>query len=175
MPFLIAIISAAGALYFFMMRARNAADAAHDVLDMANDVRLAARRFGFKRQGKTHPVEGVDDPDVICTGIACAFFEMDGLPNAETHSALMVRMQSVFNINLTDAEEMTIFARWLATQCQSSSNAISRLSRRLYKLNGADSLDDLMALISDTLNATDTQPSSRQSDALAEISRALRV
>jgi hypothetical protein len=175
MPFLIAIISAAGALYFFMMRARNAADAAHDVIDMANDVRLAARRFGFKRQGKLHAVEGVDDPDIICTAIACAFFELDGLPNAETHRALMVRMQSVFNINLADAEEMTIFSRWLATQCQSHTNAITRLSRRLFKLNGADSLDDLMTLISATLAATDAQPSSRQSDALGEISRALRV
>lgn len=50
MPFLIAIITAAGAFYFWTMRARNAADAAHNVIDMANDVRLAARRFGFTKK-----------------------------------------------------------------------------------------------------------------------------
>jgi len=175
MPFLIALISAAGVLYFWMMRARNAADAAHDVMDMANDVRLAERRFGFRRQGNLHPVEGVDDPDVVATAIAATFFELDSLPNAETHRTLMVKMQSRFNINLSDAEEMMILARWLSAQCASPMAAITRLARRQYKLNKADSLDDLMSLISDTLETNGETPSPRQADALQDISRALKV
>lgn len=175
MPFLIALISAAGILYFWMMRARNAADAAHDVMDMANDVRLAARRFGFKRRGQLHAVEGVDDPDILCAGIAVSLFELDALLTAETHQSLVLRMQSRFNINLPDAEEMMIFSRWLSAQCPTRDAAITRMSRRLYKLNGSDSLDDLMDLISGTFDALGTQPSTRQSEALHDISRALKV
>jgi hypothetical protein len=175
MPFLIAIISAAGILYFWMMRARNAADAAHDVLDMANDVRLAARRFGFKRRGKLHPVEGVDDPDILCTGIAASLFELDTLLTSEIHQSLVVRIQSRFNVNLSDAEEMMIFARWLSAQSPSRDAAISRMARRLYKLNGSDSLDDLMDLVTGTFEANGAQPSQRQTEALQDISRALKV
>lgn len=45
-----AILSIIGAAYFWTQRARNARDMLGDVGDMANDVRLAARRFGFTRK-----------------------------------------------------------------------------------------------------------------------------
>jgi hypothetical protein len=40
-----------------MNRARNAAHVASDVVDMAETVLGAARRFGFRRKADRHPVE----------------------------------------------------------------------------------------------------------------------
>ena len=50
MPVLMAILGIISAAYFWTQRARNARDMLGDVGAMANDVRLAARRFGFTRK-----------------------------------------------------------------------------------------------------------------------------
>ena len=50
MPVLMAILGIISAAYFWTQRARNAHSMLGDVGDMANDVRLAARRFGFTRK-----------------------------------------------------------------------------------------------------------------------------
>jgi hypothetical protein len=175
MPFLIAIITAAGALYFWTMRARNAADAAHTVIDMAKDVRLAARRFGFTQKTNIHPVESTDDPQVLATALSTIFFELEGYPSADTQRALMVRIQNRFNMNIDAAEELLIFSKWLADQCQSPLAGITRISRRLYKLAGSDAIDDVMDLISGTLENTGQEPSQHQIEALQDISRGLHV
>ncbi|QLQ20376.1 MAG: hypothetical protein HZT43_19915 [Exiguobacterium profundum] len=62
MPFFIALLGALAAGYYFWRRSRNAANIATELMDVASDVRLAARRFGFKRQADIHPVEAVEDP-----------------------------------------------------------------------------------------------------------------
>jgi len=62
MPFLIALLGIIGVAYVWANRARNARDAVGDIADMANDVRLAARRFGFSRKMNVHPVESIEDP-----------------------------------------------------------------------------------------------------------------
>jgi len=175
MHIVIGLISLAVGAYFWMNRARNAANAAHDVIGMAKDVRLAARRFGFTRKTNIHPVESTDDSSALSTALAAIFFELEGLPSADTQRALMVRLQNRFNINLDTAEELLIFSKWLADQCQTPMAGITRISRRLYKLSGSDSIDDVMDLISGTLEDTGQKPSQHQIEALQDISRGLHV
>ncbi|MCP5088187.1 MAG: hypothetical protein GY952_15450 [Rhodobacteraceae bacterium] len=175
MPFLLSLIAIAGAAYFWFWRARNAADVATDMLDVANDVRLAARRFGFKRHSNRHPVEGIDDPKVAVTAIACAFFELDELPTQDQRNALLTQVALVLRTDKAGAEELTVLGRWLMTQCQGPAEAINRVSRRLHKIDGINSLEPLMTIIQNTLTATEAILNANQKSGLEDIQRALRV
>ncbi|MCP5072929.1 MAG: hypothetical protein GY947_06490 [Rhodobacteraceae bacterium] len=145
------------------------------MLDVANDVRLAARRFGFTRNSKRHPVEDIDDPDIAVAAIACAFFELDGLPTQDQRNALIVQVATLLRTDKAGAEELTVLGHWLAAQCQGPSAAISRISRRLYKINGVSSLQSLMAIIQNALAATGSELNENQKAALEDIQRALRL
>lgn len=59
MPFLIALLSIVSAVAFFIIRSRNTLNAARDLAGMADDVRLAAHRFGFRRKSNVHPVDAL--------------------------------------------------------------------------------------------------------------------
>ena len=72
MPYIIALLGLLAGAYFWMMRARAAADAARDLTGVARDVMAAARRFGFRRKLNTHPVESLEEPDVAIAGAGIA-------------------------------------------------------------------------------------------------------
>jgi hypothetical protein len=57
-----------------MNRARNAANVATDLVDMAQDVMGAARRFGFRRKANTHPVDSLEDTKVAMAALGISFF-----------------------------------------------------------------------------------------------------
>lgn len=173
MPVILALIGAATAFYFLVIRARNAADMATDMMDMANDVRLAARRFGFKRRTNLHPVESIDDPKLAVAAIALSFLELNDLPTQDQRNAMIRQAQSTLGISKDDADEMMVLGRWLMSECGGPDQAISRISRKLQRIDGANSFDALMALIkavvpTDGLN-------DRQRDALGDIKRAFRI
>lgn len=172
MPFLIALAGIAIAAFVWAQRARTARDTAIDLADMANDVRLAARRFGFRRQTNIHPVESIEDPRLTIAAIATAFIELDTLPTAEMRAQLMLQLRSKLQTNADEAEEMEVLGRWLMTECGGAEPAIARLSRKLYKLGGAEQLDPLVSILKATVKAPLTPP---QRDALADITRALRA
>lgn len=171
MPFLLALLGIIGAAYFWAQRARNARDMLGDVADMANDVRLAARRFGFSRKMNTHPVESIEDPRLAIAAIATSFIELDDLPTAEQRQLLTVQLRSKLRADAAEAEEMEVLGRWFMTECGGAEPAVARLSRKLYKLSGADHMEPLM----DILKASVSELSERQRDALEDITRAMRV
>ena len=171
MPFIIALLGIIGAAYFWAQRARNARDMVGDVANMANDVRLAARRFGFSRKMNTHPVESIEDPRLAIASIATAFIELDDLPTAEQRQLLVVQLRSKLRADAAEAEEMEVLGRWFMTECGGAEPAVARLSRKLYKLGGTDHMELLM----DILKASVTDLSERQRDALNDITRAMRV
>ncbi len=173
MPVIVAIIGAATAFYFIVIRARHGAEIATDMLDMANDVRLAARRFGFRRFKNQHAVEGIDDPNLAITATALAFMELSDLPTQEQRNAMIVQAQSTLGVSKTDAEEMMVLGRWLVNECGTTDAAISRITRKLQRLGGADAFDPLMALIKSTL--PESGLNDKQRDALDDIKRAFRI
>jgi len=134
MPFILALISIAAAAYFWINRARNAGEIAGEVLDMANDVRLAARRFGFKRKTNLHP--------------------------------------TVLRADAEEAQEMEVLGRWFMSECGGSEPAIARISRKLYKLGGAEQMEPLITVLKGTVK---DELSTKQRDALDDIQRAMRV
>lgn len=140
--------------------------------DAANDVRLAARRFGFKRRTNMHPVDDIEDPNVAIATIATAFIELNDLPKQNQKDRLSVQLQYQLNQSPKDAEELMVPGRWLMTQCERPDAAIFCVSRRLYKFDGVHSVEPLMTVFR---NLSGEKLSDTQSGSLDEITRALRL
>lgn len=177
MPVILGIIAAVAGVYFFLMRAKNAKDMAQEVLGTADDVLTtvinAPRRIRFRRQTNQHPVEGVDDPRLAVAALASAFIELDDLPTAEQRKALIVQLRTVLRADAVEAEEMAVLGRWLVGQCNGPAEAVTRLGRRLHKLDKGASIEDLTAILSGITGENGL--SEPQRDALDEISRVLRL
>lgn len=172
MPFIVAALGALAAVYFFVIRARNAAEMSNELLDVANDVRSAMRRFGFSRRQDQHPVDSIDDPNVARATIAVSYMELHGLPTEETRDALVRAIQSAWDVSAPEAEELTILGRWLMNECNGASPAIARTSKKLVKIDGTGNLDKLMTV----LKSVSQDPlSDRQRDALGDIKTAFRI
>ena len=175
MHIILAIAAAAAAVYFFVIRARNAAEMTTELMDVANDVRLAARRFGFRRNASQHPVEAIDDERIAVAGTTFALLSVDYAPLREEVDALAQAMDDEYPLTRAEADEMMILARWLVDQCGTADAAISRLSRKLYKQSGTAALEPLMRVINATFQISGSALSERQKEALGDISRALHV
>jgi len=172
-PLLVAIIGIAATVYFFLNRARNAAHLAGDLVDVAKDVQLAARRFGFRRKTNVHPVENVEDSNLAIAALAIAFQELDGLPTREQRSKLTFQLQTQLHMDRDAAEEAIVLGRWLVSQCGGTDAAVSRLSRKVYRLSGAEALHPLMSIIKGCL--PDSGLSQRQTEALDDLRTAFRI
>jgi hypothetical protein len=176
MPYLIALFGLIVGAYFWIQRARMAAEATQELAGVAQDVLAAAKRFGFRRKLNLHPVESLEDPDVAIAGAGVAFLELGGLPSAEQQDKLIVSLQSHLGQSATKAEEAAILGRWLVTESGGAGPGLDRLTRRLYKLRGAQSFQPLMSVLKDVAAASrDGNVSTRQREALDEIARLFRI
>ena len=175
MPYLLGLLALIAGAYFWAQRLRAAGQATQEIAGMANDVLAAARRFGFRRKLNTHPVDSLDDPDLAIAGAGMAFLELGGLPTAEQQDALAVSLQSHLSMSLERANEALILGRWLVTECNGPEPGLTRLARRLYKMQGAESLAPLMSVLKDVAAANRGGMSDKQREAIAEIGRLYRV
>ncbi|MEP3345625.1 MAG: hypothetical protein ABJN34_12300 [Litoreibacter sp.] len=175
MPVILAILGALGAAIFYYIRSRGPISSGRDLIEAASEVRLAARRFGFKRNANRHPAEDIEDPKVAIGGIAVAFLEMDTLPSQESHIEMIREMQNATHVSLKDAEELVVLGRWLMSECGGPEQAVSRLARKLYKLREAEQLAPLMQILNAIGTSSNDGLSDRQRDALADIKTAFKL
>lgn len=176
MPYLIALFGLVIGAYFWMQRARMAAEATQDLAGMAQDVMAAARRFGFRRRYNQHPVDSLDDADVAIAGAGVAFLELAGLPSTEQQDRLIVGLQHHLGQSRHKAEEAAILGRWLVHESGGAQPGLDRLTRRLYKLKGAQGFQPLMSVLKDVAaSSRDGSLSVRQREALDEIARLFRI
>ena len=173
MPVILAILGIISAAAIWYYRAQAARDAAGDLMDMANDVRLAARRFGFKRRTNVHPVDSIDDARLAAAGLVAAIAGMAGPPGQPQLDEMSRQFQSVFSTSKEDAAEIVTFGRWIAEQCGTRSEAVRRLSKRLRALNASDGHDDLQSMI-DAVIAHAGPQTEDQADAKDMITRQLQ-
>ena len=102
--------------------------------------------------------------------------ELGGLPSPDQHDALLAALQRRCDLGLKDAEEMLILGRWLVTESRGPAPAVTRLCRRLAKIDRAGGFTPLMAVLNDTARAgRGGIVSERQKDALDEIARAFKA
>ena len=69
-----------------------------------------------------------------------------------------------------EAEKMEVLGRWLMTQCKGPEQAITRLGRRLFKIDGDASWDTLQEFLGALIEG---DLSSAEIDAIAELKRAM--
>ena len=112
---------------------------------------------------------------VAIAALGIGYLELGGLPRAEQHDALIRSLQVNAALSHDQATEAVILGRWLITECAGPGPGIDRLTRRLWKLRGADGFAPLMAVVRDVAASSATDTSPRQKDALEAIARAFRV
>ena len=165
MPILIAVLAAIGGAIWWWMRSnpRQALDVADDVVTIA---RNAPRKLAFRKQLNAHPVEGIDDPRLAVAAIASAFIALDDLPTRDARDRLFVTLRRIFRVDDALAEEMQSLSQWLIEQCGGASETISRVGRRLYKIEE----DDTWNILQDVLGemAGDAL-SERQTEAVTDL------
>jgi hypothetical protein len=170
MHIIAAVLALLAGVYIFVNRARNAAEMTQELMGVADDVRAAARRLGFRRNKAQHPVEAIEDPNTAAVTVATAFMELHGLPTEERRQALLRAIQSYLEVGLPEAEELMILGRWLMTQCNGPEPAITRTSRQLCKLTKGD-----MGPVLELLKAVSAEPlTEKQREAIEEIRRIFR-
>ena len=174
MHLVIALVGILSAAAFWIIRARNAADATSELVDVANDVRLAARRFGFRRRTGQHPVDSIDEPSVAIAALATAFLELDTSPSREQQRALGRGLQHELGIDLGAAEELMVLGRWLMNECGSPEQAIARGGKRLYKIDDGASFPALVGVVKEIAGAG-SGLSDKQTRALDDLKRAFRI
>ncbi|MEM7320452.1 MAG: hypothetical protein AAF408_15715 [Pseudomonadota bacterium] len=175
MPILLAALGLLAAAAFWYFRIRNVAHTAQDLLEAANDVRLAARRFGFRRNADIHPVEAIEDPRIALAALGAGFLELDDFPTAEQRDALVSALRENLNVKHDDAEELLILGRWLVGECNGPQQAIPRLTRRLYKLSGQQDFEAVMALVKFVARFGTGDLSAKQKAALKDIQHGLKI
>lgn len=174
MPFIIGLAGIIIAAYFWANRVRNAGTIARDIADMAGDVKLAARRFGFSRRADVHPVESIEDPDIAAAAIADAFVSLDDLPSKDLHAHLMDQLRHTLKVDAPTAQELVVLGTWLVNECGGPLQAVPRITKKLYRLEGAMALTPLMDILDGIKAADGSDLSQRQQEALHEIKTILR-
>ncbi len=174
MHIVLAVLGLLGAAYYFVMRARNAAEMTHELMDVANDVRAAARRIGFSRRKNTHPVESIEQPELAVTTIALAFMELAGLPTQEQKDRLTVCLRKNLGVSQEEVTEHMIVGHWLIQECGGAQPAFERTSRKLQKLDGVNSWEPLMTTLKD-IAASQPKITDQQGEALQDIQRIFRL
>ncbi len=173
MPVLLAILGIIAAAYFWSLRARDAANMAGDLIDMAGDVKAAARRFGFTRRTNIHPVESIEDPNIAAAGIADAFLTLDDMPSREQQDKMHIQLRRVLQIDDAAAQELMVLGHWMVNECGGAQPALARLSRKLYRLEGPSALTPLMDILESALPMDGL--SQRQQEAVEELRLAFRL
>ncbi|MEM9343852.1 MAG: hypothetical protein AAGA87_12480 [Pseudomonadota bacterium] len=173
MPILLAVLTALVGGYFWYLRAQRARDAAEMLADATSDVRNAARRFGFRRKANIHPTESVDDPRLAALSIVAAMAQMDTPWSTDLSRKLTIEAQRAFEVSVGEAEEMTVFAKWMSDQSATYAEVVRRLAKQLARLGGVDTRKTLAEMIGSVCTRGDGDLSEDVTDALATVNRHL--
>ncbi len=141
---LIPVAGLLGVAAFLYLRLRIARDLGHELVLAAREVRVAARRFGYRQHADMHPGDSVDDPRIAATGLLIALSQSQGGVSAPEMEVIHREMQRVFGVGSDEADEMIAIGRWLVEQCEGPHPAMHRLARRLRWLSGPAVLPDLV-------------------------------
>ncbi len=174
MPIIGLVLAIIGGIAIWYYRMQAAREASETLFDAANDVRLAAKRFAYRRRVKTHPLDCVEDARVAALGIAASVVQIERGWDKDISDTLIRQAQSLFDIDVKEASEMVVLAKWLSDQTTMRADAARRLARRVRALVGPAALPDLQRLLA-LLVGPEGSASENVEDARAAIIRELRA
>jgi hypothetical protein len=164
-----ALTTLGGAIWWWIrMNPRQSLDMAADAVTTARNL---PRKLAFRKQTNAHPVEGIDDPRIAICAIGQAFIELDDLPTREQRAQLNMLLRRDLDCDDDLADEIEVLGRWLVGQCQGAEAAITRLGKRLARIDDGASWDQLQNFLTGLVNGT---LSTRQSSAIEDLGRKFR-
>lgn len=173
MPFILGILGVLSVVALWYWRVKAAQEAAGEVANAANDVRLAIRRFGYLRKHKTHPADCVEDPRLAAAGIVAAIAGMDAPLSKAEIDRLTAEASAVFGVDSREAVDIATFGRWIAGQCATPEEAVRRLTKVVRAQAGAEAGPDLLALVEAVATADGAPMGDPERDAQTAIRRGL--
>ena len=147
MHILIGLAAIVGAIVFWVIRARMAADATRELVGAADDVRAAVRRFGFRKSAGRHPADLVEDPRLAAAGMLVAIAKMDGDLTQAQKQKVALECRASFRVDQKEAEEIAAYGRWLADQSSDPEDALRRLAARVLVLAPEEARRDLIGML----------------------------
>ena len=174
MHILLGILGVVGVVVFWLWRMRNAATAARDVVEVADDMRAAVRRFGYRRKANQNPLDGIEDPRLAAAGILTAFANMDGALSREEITAIEGACKAAFGCDLAEAEQVAAYGRWLVQQSAGNMDeVIRRLARNLVGKLDREEVRELLALVEEVSGVDGGTLSDAQRDTFERLERQL--
>lgn len=173
MHIVLAVLGIAAGVGIWLWRAHMAARAAGELIDTADDIRAALRRFGYRRKANAKPLDGIDDPRLAAAGILAAFANMeDGIGRTEIE-AISGECRRAFKVDATEAAQIGAYGRWLVQQSANMDEAVRRLARNLEgKLDEAEK-DQLLEMIERVASINDGALTDGQRYTLSQLARQL--
>lgn len=175
MHILLGLLALLGAALFWYYRIRAAHDAANEVADTANDIRLTIRRLMNQGKYDVHPADSVDDARLAASGLIVAIATMDAPLSQNEINALSRNAQETFGVTEREALDIVSYGRWVAGECNSVDEGVRRLSRRIDKLAGPNAGPDTVRMIEEVATADGNDLGEPELEALGTVRRILNV
>lgn len=147
MHILLGLAAIVGGIVFWIWRVRNTASAAREVIEVADDVRAAVRRFGYRRVADKNPLETIEDPRLAAAGVLAAVAKMDGDYSREQMAAIQKECGRVFEASDKDAEQIAAYGRWLAQQSDNPEEVIRRLTMCLSRTLATGERQEFLGMV----------------------------
>ncbi|MEM9062852.1 MAG: TerB family tellurite resistance protein [Pseudomonadota bacterium] len=173
MNILIGLIAIIGAALFWYYRTKAMREAAADMTDGVDDIRLKIRRLINRRKYDTHPADSVDDARLAASGLVIAIATMDAPLSQAEINTLSREAQETFGVTEREALDIVSYGRWVSGECGTAEEAVRRLVRRIDDLAGPEAGPDLVRMI-ETVATADGKPLGEfETEALATVRRVL--
>jgi len=170
MGFVAMLMALAAGVGIWMYRARNAADAAQSVFEMASDAKAAARRFGYRRKNNKSPLDTVDDPRLSAAGMLVAIAKLDGDISRDQVERITRECIETFEVGAAEGADMTAIGRWLSQQGEPE-EVLRRLARSMRGSLDADRLESLYGMLERVASVEGGEVSERQTSAIEMVRR----
>ena len=174
MGFLAIIGAAIAGLSLWMWRAQQMKDGADRAVEMADDVRAAVRRFGYKRRTGQSVLETVDDPRLAAAGVLVSVARLDGDLSREQREAIEATCARTFQMDAGEASEVVAYARWLNQQGEAEEVG-RKLSRRLNEMVDPPQRAEVLAVAAQVAAVEGGSVSDRQRSVLEGLARTMGV
>ncbi|CAH0191313.1 TerB family tellurite resistance protein [Roseomonas sp. CECT 9278] len=173
MHILMLIAAMAGGFAFWWFRMRQGAEAARDVIDVAERARGAFRRHRFRTKVEGSTLTAVDDPALAAAIMMAGIAAQKGMaPSRKAED--IIRQHLATRIGVSDPDGMTTYAIWAAgqvTEPNDMSRALAKLWREKLQPVERQQLLDMAWSVA----AVDGPPTDSQVDALERLRERLEL
>ncbi len=168
MHIVLAVLSAIGALAFFIIRANHVAQASRELGQAAGDAKGMFRGFLWRRRTKVDLVRKIDDPRLAATVMMCAVAQSDGYMTEPEKAAILKQMGGALELQQAEAVETFAHAHWLIGDMKELGSLLRRASKPIFERCTAAEQAGLIDILSQVA-AADGEPSEIQSDAIQRL------